>query len=94
MADAGNRKLPRNVYVMLLVSSVLLAFGMRLLQFHLEPLISRDGTIYIRLAEQWAVSGDYPRHAYLPLLSQAKELDPDGPLDSGEGRQGEIAFSQ
>ena len=68
MADAGNRKLPRNVYVMLLVSSVLLAFGMRLLQFHLEPLISRDGTIYIRLAEQWAVSGDYPRHAYLPLL--------------------------
>ena len=68
MADAGNRKLPRNAYAILLVLSVLLAFGMRLLQFHLEPLISRDGTIYIRLAEQWAVSGDYPRHAYLPLL--------------------------
>lgn len=68
MADAGNRKLPRNAYAILLVLSVLLAFGMRLLQFHLEPLISRDGTIYVRLAEQWAVSGDYPRHAYLPLL--------------------------
>ena len=33
MADAGNRKLPLNVYVMLLVSSVLLAFGMGFCSF-------------------------------------------------------------
>ena len=46
-----------------LAAIVLFAIILRLLAWHQEPVLSRDGVFYLDLAERWLKSGDLAREA-------------------------------
>ncbi len=62
-----NKPLPLKSVPWLLAAVTVLALIVRIAALYFEPTISRDGTIYVDLANQWLQTGEYPRHFYLPL---------------------------
>ena len=53
---------------------VILALLLRIIAFLREPVINRDGIVYIEIAEKWAATGMYEQHNYLPLYPWMMKL--------------------
>jgi len=48
------------LFFLLIIAVFALSFLMKLLSYHLDPIITRDGYTYIKLAESWYDTGVYP----------------------------------
>lgn len=70
-----NRPLTQHWIPWFLSGMTVIAFLLRLLACHLEPVINNDGIFYIDIALQWSASWKMPLSDYLPLYPwMIKEL--------------------